>query len=301
MLFKFIVLSEEQLTVCAMDRADRLEDPPQDAERLANSMRSKLPAILRSERPPDEDDGNNNVFWTKIIKIMHLLWHASKKPREGEGTFHAFRFLLTLKGLLRGVERRVPKARAEQLSRDLEHQLRMHAEGEYFYEGNELYAFPSWYNFASCCRELREGMASLKSCKLRRRYDRYDEKKEQCSHEWNLPLLDYLQKRAYGELHATVMLTIGTILPAELAEHVFEHALIAEGVPSEPSVWEMQSFPKKKWNRKHKVHRTKMVQRKVVKPAYQCRRTCPDNEEPDSDWDSTFGCLTGDWIDSDSE
>lgn len=53
-----------------------------------------------------------------------------------------------------------------------------------------------------------------------------------CFHTAAKPGLRMLQKAAYGEVRAKVMLTIGTLLPAELAELVVEYAMIAEGLPA---------------------------------------------------------------------
>lgn len=52
-----------------------------------------------------------------------------------------------------------------------------------------------------------------------------------CWHRQTLKLLEFVQKRAYGEIRAKVMLTIGTKLPPELTESVFERAMLAEEAP----------------------------------------------------------------------
>lgn len=46
--------------------------------------------------------------------------------------------------------------------------------------------------------------------------------------------LAVLQKRAYGEIRHNVFMAVGTKLPAELAENVFELAMLAEGMLLDP-------------------------------------------------------------------
>ena len=53
-----------------------------------------------------------------------------------------------------------------------------------------------------------------------------------------MQVLRTLRKGAFGEAQGKVMLTIGTRLPAELAENIVEYALIAEDLPSDPSRYE---------------------------------------------------------------
>ena len=59
-----------------------------------------------------------------------------------------------------------------------------------------------------------------------------------CFHKSSLPLLEWLQKRAWSEVRVKIMLTIGTVLPTELAQRVFECAMEAEDLPIDPQVEE---------------------------------------------------------------
>lgn len=52
-----------------------------------------------------------------------------------------------------------------------------------------------------------------------------------CVHTVLADFLSPLQRKAYGEVRAKVMLTIGTRLPAELSELVFEYTLAGEDLP----------------------------------------------------------------------
>lgn len=56
----------------------------------------------------------------------------------------------------------------------------------------------------------------------------------ECFHTGSRPILKSLLQSAYGEVRSKVMLTIGTLLPAELADEVVGWALVAEGLPSRP-------------------------------------------------------------------
>jgi hypothetical protein len=51
-------------------------------------------------------------------------------------------------------------------------------------------------------------------------------------------MLAWLRQRARTEVRVKVMLAIGTIFSAELAEQVFEYALLAEELPVDPTVCE---------------------------------------------------------------
>jgi hypothetical protein len=59
-----------------------------------------------------------------------------------------------------------------------------------------------------------------------------------CFHDNCLDLLEWLQTRAWSETRYRVFSTIGTLLPAELTERVFECTLDAEDVPLDPRVKE---------------------------------------------------------------
>ena len=59
-----------------------------------------------------------------------------------------------------------------------------------------------------------------------------------CFHTSSTFLLDWLQKKAWSEIRIKVLLTMGTIFPAELMERMFEFVLSAEEIPLQPGVLE---------------------------------------------------------------
>ena len=60
---------------------------------------------------------------------------------------------------------------------------------------------------------------------------------ERCFHTLSVDLLWELQRRAWSEVRYNVFSTIGTVLPSELTEHVFEYALSAAQLPSDPTIY----------------------------------------------------------------
>ena len=52
-----------------------------------------------------------------------------------------------------------------------------------------------------------------------------------CGHTESAKILQYLQMKAYNEVRTKVLLTIGTLLPADVVELLVEAALVAEGLP----------------------------------------------------------------------
>lgn len=57
-----------------------------------------------------------------------------------------------------------------------------------------------------------------------------------CHRRTSLYLLCELQKRAYGRIRATVMLTLGQLAPVDVRELLFEFAMAAEEIPLNPQV-----------------------------------------------------------------
>lgn len=53
----------------------------------------------------------------------------------------------------------------------------------------------------------------------------------ECYHTCSMPILNLLRRCAWGQARGRVMLTVGTQLPPELTEEVFEYALVAEDLP----------------------------------------------------------------------
>ena len=93
-----------------------------------------------------------------------------------------------------------------------------------------------------------------------------------CFHRSSIKMLDWLQTRAWSEIRANVMLTAGALLPAEIAERVFEFALEAEEIPSHPSVKERfkPEAPEVelRWKDQWKLRRRRNVR---MKGLYRCQ------------------------------
>lgn len=108
-----------------------------------------------------------------------------------------------------------------------------------------------------------------------------------CFHHSSKDMLDWLQTRAWSEIRSNVLLSMGRILPAEIAERVFESALEVEDIPSRPSVKEkiMVEFPRTQYGRRgRRLLYTKMRSRTVIrtKSLYRCEGF--DSEDDDILW-----------------
>lgn len=127
-----------------------------------------------------------------------------------------------------------------------------------------------------------------------RDYNRYT-----CFHHSSKDMLDWLQTKAWSEIRSNVLLSMGRILPAEIAERVFESALEAEDIPSRPSVKEkiMVEFPRAPYGRRGKnVWYTKARSRPVVrtKSLYRCEGFDSEDDDvlwSDDDDDADYGLV----------
>lgn len=96
---------------------------------------------------------------------------------------------------------------------------------------------------------------------------------EICFHNLTIVTLEWLFGRAWSEIRGKVMLTIGTILPAELTERVFEYAILAEEIPADPSITEKVVVdPSARKGDSERSSRVKMKPRrsKKVRAPYWC-------------------------------
>ena len=94
-----------------------------------------------------------------------------------------------------------------------------------------------YWNYALAMRILRSAYVDQPSLYL----DGQCEPGERCFHRSTLPLLGLLQRKAWSEVRAKVMLTIRPKLPAELALEVFELVLAAEQIPMDPNVEDVKA------------------------------------------------------------
>jgi hypothetical protein len=99
-----------------------------------------------------------------------------------------------------------------------------------------------------------------------------------CFHEDHASLLEFLQKRSYGEVRFRVISTIGTKLPADLTEMVFEHAMAAENAPLKPRVLEKRKLwaddvERLRRLREKETDQPNYVEEEFICTDYQCPRT----------------------------
>lgn len=127
---------------------------------------------------------------------------------------------------------------------------------------------PFYWDFASTIRPLHTAYMD-RICSYDSLLDKVDAPERDnssacCFHQKSVQLLNWLQTRAWSELCTNVFLTIGTILPPELTEYVFECALEAQGVPLNPKTSETHTVePESKLSLRHRYYRS-------TKPAYKC-------------------------------
>ncbi|KAK5170242.1 uncharacterized protein LTR77_004828 [Saxophila tyrrhenica] len=97
-----------------------------------------------------------------------------------------------------------------------------------------------------------------------------------CFHQSSRDMLEFLQKRAWPEIRYNVFSTAGTVLPAELTEHVFQYALSAEELPLEPDAY--RKYTKGKGDRKRICYK--------LRPGLECHRM--EHEPKSMAWRSFF-------------
>ena len=59
-----------------------------------------------------------------------------------------------------------------------------------------------------------------------------------CFHQKSISMLNWLQIKAWSEVRANLMLTVGSKLPADLVEYLFMVILELEGIPVDPQTKE---------------------------------------------------------------
>lgn len=124
------------------------------------------------------------------------------------------------------------------------------------------WTYPDFYDYAAAVRELSTGLAA-ECLKEQSEYN-------SCYHVLNLDTLDFLHKQAYGEVRTKMFLTVGSQLPMELTEHIFELAMQAEGVPLDPKVRDTKRTLL--WSSDPEVVITDYVETTQVRGPYQCSR-----------------------------
>jgi hypothetical protein len=113
-----------------------------------------------------------------------------------------------------------------------------------------------------------------------------------CFHRSSIKMLEWLQTRAWSEIRANVMLTAGSLLPAEIAERVFEFALQVEEIPSHPTVKDTVDSESSEAGRRReyygKIRRRNLVRMKSLYRCQAIKERGHDSISADSD-SSIFG------------
>lgn len=100
-----------------------------------------------------------------------------------------------------------------------------------------------------------------------------------CFHRSSIDMLEWLQTSAWSEIRYTVMLTTGSSFPAEIAERVFDFALEAEEIPSDPRVKETVTIEASDSLLQWKTGRRRMRPKRLVRP--KSKYKCEGFAEPD--------------------
>ena len=109
----------------------------------------------------------------------------------------------------------------------------------------------TFWNFASAASVLRTACMNYTCDPVTNLYASPRRKKQKhCLHQNSLNILDSLEKKAWSEIRANTIITVGTILPAELTEKVFQYALEAACIfGSRPGTSEIVMVQPPEWNR----------------------------------------------------
>ncbi|KAK3627576.1 hypothetical protein LTR56_019160 [Elasticomyces elasticus] len=158
------------------------------------------------------------------------------------------------------------------------HSCEIEAGGICWYDPPDSEKGIQYWNFASGARTL---LAAYKDeghgCSVDDgtcRPTGYTDRSEKCLHINSAKLLDWLQKKAWGEIRSNVMRVVGHRLPVELADSIFEFALASESIPAIPGVYE-KFRPENTRINKDRGMRYRSESR--LKEGYVCPRTRPDD------------------------
>ena len=216
-----------------------------DINRFAEHAVRTLPAAFRKTAPVDEWSTKTPV--TVIEKVLLVIQYSISKSRREA----AFQLMIILKAfhqvnsprLHRGHDSTLLQEKLSTMIRDYVHGT---ASGNvtYFtfdagYIGRGLVSATdrcttsrTHWNFALAARTLRTHYCiKLGSC-----YGHSHGDLHTCFHMTSVRLLEWLQQKAWSETRYRTFCTVGTLLPAELTERIFEYALATEEIPEDPSM-----------------------------------------------------------------
>lgn len=284
----------------------RPDAPWDDVERFIAYLVRILPTAITKEPRVDEKDLEPSLkFMDKVLLVVQCLINHDCRRQA----FQLMVFLKTLHGDLRHTPRLF---QSDSLSchQELTRLVRNYVNGT----AAGLDEPPSWstitnekplsrhlvfpedpdrrrctyLGFASIARTLRKQYAQVQAenCCWKPLGN------NSCFLKASVDFLGWLQKKAWSENRYKIFCTVGTILPAEITEQIFEQSLISEEIPQDPRVEETdperialtEAMRSTKARQEHRVlsrHRNE----KMVKELYYCGHM-ERRSDPWSDSDS---------------
>jgi hypothetical protein len=227
--------------------------PPTDAEHFANYIRSTTEDNIRrtKKRYAHLTNGLEGGGAYRVARLITVLLSNSKSAAPALHTLVWFKARV-----LRLNPRRVDRTDLKKLCPRVDAAIVQLLEHEvwaptFFDIQSDIsidvlptdLVFPEHYDCASARRELwhawLEFDCSFVASHRRNAIEIVDEvgrKAGPCFHAHNRRLLELLNEHAASEIEHNVLIAVGTNLPPELTELVFEYALAAEEIPQEPRV-----------------------------------------------------------------
>lgn len=142
----------------------------------------------------------------------------------------------------------------------------------FFVGGQQLATYGIWdVDFAEASRRLWRSMQAY-GCATKRN-DRSAFGLRDCHRRASFEMLHTLQTRAWGQVRARVLLTIGTLVPKEVCDEIFLFALAAEQIPEDPRVLLPSLMPGRPWRAGDS--------QSSVRPEYRCSKLLQDSEARD--------------------
>ncbi|KAK5678565.1 hypothetical protein LTS10_009009 [Elasticomyces elasticus] len=233
-------------------------------------------------------------LFDKIVALMGLMLHHN-------GSHACFHLVLLAKTLCHGKSPRVRSVGLTELHQELDevihalvdapednrmdcdikecpddhskHTCEIEAGGLYWRDSPICDKGIDYWNFASAARTLLSSYQDKGHEFETYRPIGYWDRSENCLHVNSVKMLDWLQKKAWGEIHSNVMRVVGHRFPVELADSIFEFALEAECIPAIPGVYE-KFRPDNSHSNKNRGLRYRMESRLRIE--YVCPRTRPN-------------------------
>ncbi|KAK4892083.1 hypothetical protein LTR27_009433 [Elasticomyces elasticus] len=266
----------------------------EDADRFAKYVRDCLKPALRmdgvwDEQPRFHSPEKPNTFISKLFRLLQNMVHQDL-------SIPTLRAMVYAKTAFRGSLQRVDTGEQEAAHHYLDeaihafvgnaqrpdcaekphpddhrnHDCTVRVTGLVWYQGSCGWEGIEYWDYASAVRELRGAFTKHDSlCRTNDYDDEYDydygyrrnRRSPKCFHENSFAMIEWLQKKAWGEIRSNLLRIVGNRLPVELADSIFEYALEAEGVPAQPTLKE-----------KYRPEPTASQRRRGRKPCLRSRR-----------------------------